>query len=559
MGFEMRKFALIGLSLCAATALTACETTQKAESRIEAHDSESEALAVRAQAPQPARPADTITVNEGVWLGKRSFRAVHGDPLPSDIGNVTLVTVEPMDLRGIAREITNLTQIPVVIERPAVNQQNQGAEDGEDGGDDDATAVPSAAAIAAEQAAGQTDGLRASTRQELTINHTEGSLFDLLNKVATSYGIAWAYEEGALRFFDTETRVYSIAALPGQTTVTGEFEADAGNPSGGAGGGGTETQSLTANQESEIEIEFNFWDDIEDTLSGMLPEGSTFQTAPGSGTITVSAPPYSHRRVENYVNVLNERLSRQVTITIKLLNLDFTERDNYGLNFEAALDGKDLTIDSATALGGGLFTGIVDLEDGNDSLNATIDALSAITRVTEEASSSVTTMNGRPVPLNIVNQENFVSSVTREEGTNEGEGDEVSFETSTLTTGLSMNFLPKIMSDGRVILNYSLSRSRRVALETFPAGAGPEDNQVQLPETTVRSTMQQVLIESGATLVMTGFANDRNTRTDEGTLAPGNWLFGGGKEGLVEEDRLVLLVTPRVHRDIMAHAPQGRR
>ena len=134
-------------------------------------------------------------------------------------------------------------------------------------------------------------------------------------------------EKNRITFYKMETRVFTIYALP----VTSELSANiAGTASGETG------DTTSASMSSSISLDL--WSQIQDTITSMLPTGASMNVIPGNGTLTVTAPPATLQRVSEYIKNMNERLARQVSISVKVLNVEVEDSQNNGFSLATALE-----------------------------------------------------------------------------------------------------------------------------------------------------------------------------------------------------------------------------
>lgn len=126
----------------------------------------------------------------------------------------------------------------------------------------------------------------------------------------------------------------------------------------------------------------------------------------------------------------------------------------------------------------------------------------------------------------------------------EGEGDTVELGTSEVSVGFNMQALPSVLPGGIVQLQYNISSSELSgAVDGFDVFemAG---QRVQLKNISNRSFGQTVEIPNGATLVLSGFEQVRSTVSKSGTGVADLPLFGGGQEGNMRREIMVILITP---------------
>ena len=67
----------------------------------------------------------------------------------------------------------------------------------------------------------------------------------------------------------------------------------------------------------------------------MITEGAKLTMSPSDGTITLTATPSDIKKVARYINEQNMRLSRQVAISVKVLQVQIADNDTYGLDLKA--------------------------------------------------------------------------------------------------------------------------------------------------------------------------------------------------------------------------------
>ena len=109
---------------------------------------------------------------------------------------------------------------------------------------------------------------------------------------------------------------------------------------------------------------------------------------------------------------------------------------------------------------------------GDVTVNAAIQALSTQGVTTLVTSGTVTTMNNKPAPIQVVKTQNYISEYTKtNNGTVGGEASyDVTVETEEIETGFTLDVLPRIMDHGRLMMLFSLNLSDLLNLENvkFP-------------------------------------------------------------------------------------------
>lgn len=534
------KFKTIGFAaavMLGVMTLTSCnkyvkETNDKIETTLE----RVEEARMRSHIPDIPEPTDTVRHKNDIWLGNSSVKIMEGDALPGWLekdDSVTISIAEETTLPVLVQELTDMTGITVRLD-------DLKAED----------AVPS---------------------ETVPVNYS-GKLSGLLNYISNRYGVWWRYKGGVITFFTKETRVFTIYALPTETKLDASIK---GATMGADGADGSATSNLSTTADLKL------WDSIEKGIEQVVGENGQISFSRPTGTITVTASPFVMRKVASYVANWNEKLTRQVAISLKVLQVTIAREDNYGFDLRAVFNSSDVSgtfsspyfIDSAGGSGAASAVGLMSMTLINPNSKwkdtaAVIQAFSTLGKTSLVTSSSVTTMNNKVAPVQITTSENYVKETNV---TTSGSGDDrttdVDMDTETLNYGFSMEILPRILDHGRLIVLFSLTLSDLISLEQFSSNSGlqdgsqdkdDEDNDdntssgerdttiVQLPKMQMRGFMQEIAMRSGSTLVLTGFEKVQDMTNTSGIGKPKMSLLGGQAYNNNTRDILVILLTPEV-------------
>ncbi len=528
------KWSLMGLLAAAAMTLSACndyvaKTNEKIETTLERVEDHLQ----QAQIPDLPEPVDTVRTKNDIWLGTQSVKISEGDALPANMeekDSVTLSIAEATTLPTLAQEITDMTGITVRLD-------NLKAEN----------AIPT---------------------ETVPFNYT-GSLSGLLNYASNRYGVWWRYKAGIITFYTKETRVFNIYALPTETSISNSLS---GASMGDTGGSSSSTLSQSAN--------LALWDNIEQGLQQVVGENGQLSFSRVAGTVTVTGSPFVIREAADWIAKFNEKLSRQVAISVKVLSVSVTNADNYGLDLTGVFTNDTIqanytspfTIASGStgAAAGMLSMTLLKPSSKWKDSNAVIQAFSSQGKTALVTSASVTTLNNKVAPIQITTQQNYVKeSNVSTSGTGSDRSVDTDMETDTLNYGFMLEVLPRILDHGRLIVMFSMNLTDLVSLETFSSdgsssggtydysdesdsedtGTSTGDQEktvVQLPKMQTRGFVQEIAMRSGSTLVLTGFEQVQNTTTTGGIGQAKMGILGGQAYSGNNRDVMVILLTPEV-------------
>jgi type IVB pilus formation R64 PilN family outer membrane protein len=348
-----------------------------------------------------------------------------------------------------------------------------------------------------------------------------GDLKGLLDYLATTTRMFWKYEDGRIYFFKTETRSFHVFLPAGKRTVRSSIS---------LAGSGSSSSSSTGTVDVASNMEIDAYDAIiksvqaiVSTAEGLQPTATSGGTTAGSknvvvnpalGLITVTATPAILDRVASYVRSVNERFPQNVMIGVKVYNLTLNKGVNAGVSLRAAYQnvannlGVTLTgAPNMTPLNGGTAGSlVVDALVGTNWTGSQLllQAMEQIGNVQYVTSGQVIAANGQPSPLQVATEFNYVSSRTPPVITS------TMFTPGTVTSttrsvGFTANFLPLILGDNRIMLQYQINLSSLISLDTFGTG----DGAIQIPKVATQSLQQQAFLKDGQSIVLLGFEQER--------------------------------------------------
>ena len=540
------------VALMACTMFAGCANSAS-QALIQARDVEGVSSDLVKVSARPLRPANQSRVrkNSAAYVGAHTDYRENGDPLPVEwrTKKFALSLARPADFGTIAHKITSITKIPVAIETMASNGQG-GAEASlapaptpglaagpiPQGFDVNGalTEVANYGAPAPSLGASASE-VRASAGFPGTMRvYHDGELKGFLDQVASNFNVNWSYDKKRIIFTPYATRTYEIAALP----VASKMKFDLNSIDGGEIASGSQ-------QSASTESSFNLFEDLNAVMTNLLGQDGSFSVVPQTGQITVTARPLAQQRVRDYLSKVNDFLGRQVAVSVQVYSLVVSDQDTFDLNVNLeAMLGDSVVNVAANSLSGGAAAaaGGVGFSIVNDDVDASglVEALSRSGRVSVVTNSAVTTLNGTPVPVQVVNKRSYVSGISVT-SPDDG-GSQQGVETDSITTGFNLQLVPKIDDAGNVLLQYGINISELAG----PDGGFDSFQGVQLPNVNERSFIQQVSIPNGKTLVLSGFEQSRSSRQDSGRGSPRFKLLGGATQSRQEREIVVIAITPTV-------------
>ena len=535
-------------------ALTACSLSKTVDNDVDRNLEKIETSLENAHPAETQISLDTISVKDDIWLGNKSVKIHEGESLPAKFeteNGITLFNTQPVGLMTLAEQLTRMTGISVRIDE-RVQEQNEELLDDEDTDIEEGDPTP----------------------KNMILPNYEGKLSGFLDQVAARFNLWWRYQNNEIVFYQMETRIFTFYALP----TTSNLSATIGGTSSGGDGGNTST-----NLDSSIET--NFWEEVESTVTAMIPENAQITSSKTNGTITVTASPYTLQRVAQYVRSMNDKLSRQVAISVKVLQVTLNDEEQIGLNLNlvtsalskrigfdiattTALTAASGSTDSLTmglvqpdasgnwntdqsspwnklwkqnyvlkettnAAGNTVYEWVPNTDSPYSATSAVIDAISKQGATSLVTSATVTTLNNKVAPVQVSTETSYIASteMTVQDGITT-----ITPTTSTVNAGFTMEVLPRILDHGRLLLMFTMTITELTSMETVTTGS----SMTQLPTVETRGFVQEVAMVSGSTLILSGFekVQSSNERT--------KGVTGMRKKSDKDRNVLVVLLTPQV-------------
>lgn len=531
--FQYKNFSHLALTLFTVLALfslmvilSGCTDEHQARESYENITTQTDRALQSIEPKRKVRPA--LVVDNKPWYGHQAVRMRNGDPLPVEFtqpNSVVMTFERGLTLQEFARQIQISTSLRVVV--------IDDAKDSNTGGEQSTT--PTFLPF---------DGVEVTGGRVLW----QGSLTDLLNQVSDQFDVEWSFVNSVVRLTSQVTRTFMMHALAGEVTTTGSVETGSSGEAGNL-----------PSQNVDTTVTLALWEEIEEAVENILSDRGNATFSPATGTITISGAPSSVAEVENYLRYQNRMRLRRVAVTVRVLSVQQTETNTVDFNLEAVvkegLDNQPFIFDAGGA--SGVSTGVVraipsDLtrvdidgdttlsdatDDGlTDSVSAIIDALARENRVGIVHTGTVVTLSDQPAPLQVARQRTYVARVSAAATT---DSSSTSLEPGTVEEGLTMNVLPRVIEEDRVLLRLGVGITQVRDIVDFVAG----DLTVQLPDLDTTGFLQNIVLSGGETLVMSGFERADSNVERAGVGHPGNIFLGGRRANERNRSVSVLLIT----------------
>ncbi|MGF6612952.1 type IVB pilus formation R64 PilN family outer membrane protein [Paraburkholderia sp. WSM4175] len=581
----MSAFRILVAAACVAVALGGCTgLTGRLERAAHSDAAHAGSLLAKTQNGNAVdRDNDGVIVKNSLWLSGNTVKLPVVQTLPPLFGEPASFDGTVDSLQAFAERVTRLTRIPARVAPGAQDAAarataapNMSAAAGGGTGTPGLPPLPTGLLQGTAPFAGTLRAAAGGSPVDVGVSapvhlvYPRGTLRGLLDMGAARFGVYWKYDAGTIVFFYTDTRVFQVTSIPGDSRLDTYVMSGAssngngsgssgGATNGGAGGGGGSigsggsgnggsTPSVSSDNSTNIGMtaQLSVYNGLQAAIKAMLSPSGSVLASPATGSITVTDTPDVLERVGEFMAQQNRVLSRQVLVNITVLSVTLSADDTYGINWNAVYQalgtrfGITNTFSSlvSTATPNEFSATVITPSSRASGTTAMIAALSQQGTVHRKTSASVTTLNDQPVPVQVAEQQGYLAQISTTSTLNVGT--QTSLMPGTVTTGFNMTLLPHILDDGTVMLQFYTNLSSLAKLENFNANG----QTIQLPTVDTRNFLQRVAIKSGQTLVISGYEGTSDQTNRQGVGTPDNYAFGGGQSATHSREIIVILLTP---------------
>ncbi len=212
---------------------------------------------------------------------------------------------------------------------------------------------------------------------------------------------------------------------------------------------------------------FRLWDEIENEMKTILNrDGDTYSSEntiinQDAGLVTVTGTKRQIDRMQKYIDILMDRLHKQILIDAKVIEVTYAQDQTIGIDwskFEATLNG---TADGSK--GTGIINTLSDptyLSKYNFTIAGLIDFLKTQGDVDIVSNPKILTLNNQPAIINVGEEKNYkyTTGVTTT-ATTAGTVQVPQFEVGSTFVGVTLSIVPEVTKDDFIILKINPSIS----------------------------------------------------------------------------------------------------
>lgn len=428
------------------------------------------------------------------------------------------------DLRQIARRISAATGIPVTVRPDALLPVWH--------------FLPRLAGAAAQ------GGQVVMHEEPFVLADEMQPLASILDRVSAHLGVMWRYQHARIEFFRTQTRVFNIRALA--LDAHADASLGLGRSQGNEGFVSASSTRLSSGEQNTMKT-------VRARIEPFLSRAGLLVAESGaSSSIVVTDTPDVLERIAQYIEYENRAMMRRVRLIFEEITVSINDHAEAGLDwnlvFSSARVAAALAMPGAEAgrVAGSLDAGVA--QGPFAGSDAVVRALGEVGQLLRRSSVPMLTLNRRPVTHAV---RTTFSYIDRVETTSVPAGSgfalpAVSVSQKEETVGSLLTVVPDAQEDGQILL--SIAYDNTVAQPLKSVTFGDKANPLQLQQLTIdgNGTVQQLAVQPGQPLVVSGFDRHQEESTER-RLNPGlPAILGGSNQVSSQRLTTVLVITAQI-------------
>lgn len=328
---------------------------------------------------------------------------------------------------------------------------------------------------------------------------------------------------------------------------------------------GTSTQSQTSDVTPATKITTkntsSFWASLQATLEAMVADQPNRKVIinPGAGLIIVRAKNSELEQIAEYLDWLQDTMTRQVLLEAKILEVTLGDAYQAGIDWKilgAVQSGTEALFDPVATTGTDdraleAFTNIFKLTaTGGSQFSTVIDLLSIQGNVQVLSSPRVATLNAQKAVIKVGFDEFFITNVSNTNTTSAGASDNTQdLELTPFFSGIALDVTPQINSEGNVILHIHPIVSN-VFDQTKTFVVSNQEQSLPLALSVIRESDSIVEARNGQVIVIGGLMEEKMEETIGATPMLNKIPFAGTlfrkTNQQSKKTELVILLKPSI-------------
>ncbi len=400
------------------------------------------------------------------------------------------------------------------------------------------------------------------------INIKDLSLDEIFHVVIADNDLFYSFDKNFLKISALSTKSYKVdyitSVREGKAVLNASVDATP-MEEGGKKDAAAQSQNIISSNDT-----FDFWKTISTELTSVLNTGAETYKAqspivnPNAGLITITATKKQLDRASDYMDMLKERLHRQVLIDVSIISVSLASSNKTGVDWSkfslslasTSTFNNNLAYANANA---NIFKQTNGTTTGGNNLTVVNDAIFSMAGLIEFLGSSgetkvvsspkVLTMNNQQALITIGDNINY--RVPEESSSTEtGSSLATTYTNYSIFIGVLLNITPEISENNEIILRINPSVSNFKYTDDDTRTTIPREI---APDTSEKKLSTVVKVKDGSTIILGGLITSNKGKENSSVpLLSSIPLLGEAFKhtaDTVSTSELVFVITPRIIGD----------
>jgi MSHA type pilus biogenesis protein MshL len=398
--------------------------------------------------------------------------------------------------------------------------------------------VPIAAAfLSVSRSYGVTLLLDPSVKGDVTLEVHGGTVKDLIDALAKSQGCYWerdgrliAIRRNTQRFYEIDYPQMSRSAQGSSSVVLSAQTGPVANSTGPLqASNGVQPLSNTntiQNDQTNLSIQqqnqSTFWADVQSELKAMAQPGEAVSVNRLAGLAMVTAPPSRQEDFRSFIAILNRRISRQVRISARILEVSLDSQHQLGVDWSLAatkagglaLNGLSTSTGFTSIEGQTLIPSTVTGTVSLGKVSAVINALHEQGEVRSVSNPSIVSLSNQTAFVKVGTEQTFfsltnattINALNASASTAPYTATQNNYIQNAITIGTVLYVTPEVNSDGTVTVDILPAITQLTGVDTSP------DGQQTAPRMDIKALSTIARLHPGESVMIGGLIQDESTR-----------------------------------------------
>jgi len=289
----------------------------------------------------------------------------------------------------------------------------------------------------------------------------------------------------------------------------------------------------------------DIWYSTLETIQKMISTKGTVSVNEVSGLVVVRDNKFSLEKVAKFIKKINKSQQQRVLLNIEIVEYQYSDSENKGLNLTALYDGGSnysLSVLDGAALGMSVLTPNKDTPVGSwAGSSAIVDALKKSGRVTKTIRKPIRVRNNQVTSISDSRIQGYLSSASTTATTNAG--NTASLNLGYIRSGEAINALAHIVEDGNsVMLDMGINISNLNQLVDITSGG----QTLQSPDVQEGKMLVSEQVRNGETMILTASEQFTTNETKSGLFDKAWWWLSGQDSKAYEKRAMIVIITPYI-------------